>query len=528
LRFCWVVTTIFAVSPMHAQSLCAGCAPAASAAQPSAAGRHNPGAATAVRDPALKELISDSDAVPPEFRADILLSLVESGKVVDAPLRKRLVNDAFAAAEAVQPTYGEGPFGRVGATREGRKAIALRMTKLDGMSLQSRAVRDMQGLSTARARAMFESISLPTLAPLTCKDDWVYDPGRLYSTLGDVVENDFRPSEITAGKRLAFLMPYVSNLESHAQIIPVAHLLSATKLTADELRQLAPAYEQAMLAVPQDELTFALISEDGGDYVRSVYGESSLFDAMSGLVAAMNRSAVPPGPLIRSFRAYLLQNFNGPRCDTTNDAGGKARAKDRLPGAVLSFNQAFGPLLAENGLTPIRAEELAKATVLPSAAFNPPPLSSESKLLTDAIQKLHTSLDESTKDGKVDSSWWGQLDDFLLRFYDWEQGDEAEVDYLHEKAQFYTALLGLIPKSPERFKVLESFIGFLDQHSYQNLGGAEWFLYPKVLLGGMYAADSHDEVLKAFLGSRDPVLSLYARLEVWREKPSNSGPPPPQ
>lgn len=519
MRFFWIAITVYLASPLQAQDVCNGCAPVAQARQEPTAARRPSNVPSARRDLELKGLIGDSDGVPPEFKADVLLSIVESGKVVDVALRKKLVNDAFAAAESVQPPYGEGPFGQIGATRQGRRAIALRMTGLDRMSLQSRAIHAMEGMSGPRARAMLATIHVPSLEPHTCNDDWVYDLGALYSVLGEVAGKDYGPAEITGGKRVAFLMPYVSHLESQTQVMPVAHLLSATKLTPEELRQLAPAYEQALAATPRDELTFALIAEGGGEYVRSVYNEDDLFAAMSGLVSVLTRSGVPAGPLVRSLRAYLVDNFNAPRCETKNYKKDKPKAPHSLPALVASFNQTFGALLLENGLAPIRAEELGKSTVLPSAAFSPPPLSNESKQLTAAIQQLHTSLDESTKEGKVDASWWRELDDFLSRFYAWEEGDEAEVDYLHEKAQFYTALLGMIPKSPERYKVLENFIGFLDQHSYQNLGGAEWFVYAKVLLAGMYAADSQAEVVNAFLKSRDPVLSLYARLETWRVKP---------
>jgi len=512
---CAVASCLFAAI-LRAQSACAGCPDGAVARSHAVAGRTSTNGAAAT-DPEIKSLINDADGVPPEFKADILLGLAESGKISDQRLRKTLVNKAFTAAASVEPEYGEGVFGVVGETRTGRKAIALQATQLDRMSLQSRAVRDMQMLDPARARALFEQLRFPVLEPLGCDNDWLYDPSNFYNALAEVLNNDFRSDEVATGKRLAFLMPFVSHLESQSQVIPVAHLLAASKLTTDELRQLLPAYEEALATVPQDQLTFAEIADDGGEYVRSVYGESSLSDTMLALEAVLKKSGAPVGPLLRSLRGYLVQNFNGPRCDTTKD--GQGTKQGALPAAVASFNQEFGPQLLQNGLTPIHADELSKSAVVKSAAFDPPPLSYDSHQLTIAIQQLHTSRDQLTRGGKVDPSWWAELDSFLSRFYSWQQGDEAEVDYLHEKAQFYTALLRLIPESPQWNNVLENFVRFMEQHSYQNVGGAEWFVYAKVLLGSMHAADSHDEVLNAFLGSRDPVLSLYARMEVWRAKP---------
>jgi hypothetical protein len=488
--------------------------------QKQAEARGTPRAGVAANDPELKALISDADGVPPEFKADILLSLVESGGVADTRLKKTLVNRAYTAADAVQPPYGEGPFGRVGATHTGRKAIALRMTQLDRMSLQSRAVRDMQALSPSRARAMFEEMQFPVLSPLSCDDDWIYDPSAFYSILAEVAEKDFGASEISGGKRLAFLLPYVNHLGSQAQVIPVAHLLTTMKLTAEELRQLVPAYEDALLTAPQDPLTFAVIAdEDDGEYVRGAYGERSLSDAMSALASTIRRSAIPAGPLLRSLRAYLVENFNGPRCNTDEKG---ARRKSPLPSAVAGFNHTFDELLKENGLAPISPSELTKAAVLPTVAFNPPASSFEDQQLTHAIQELHSSRDRSMKDGQVDSSWWRELDDFLSRFYSWNQGEEPEEDYVQAKAEFYIALLDLIPKSPERYKVLESFIGFLERYSYSGRAGAEWLVNAKILLhGGLNETYSRDPALtNALLNSRDPALSLYARLEIWKAKAS--------
>src|SRR5271157_10111 len=518
MRFLWLVAAAFLATTAQGRDVCPSCKPAAGPPQTQSAARRTPAAKAMEPDPQLKALISDADGVLPEFKADILLSLAESGKVADAGLKKKLVNRAYAAAEAVQPQYAEAPYGRVGKTPQGRKAIALSMTQLDRMSLQSRAVHDMQALSHSRARAMFEAMQFPVLGPLSCDDNWIYAPGPFYSALAEVAENNFTPNEIKDGKRLAFLQSYVSHLESHAQVIPVAHLLATAKLTPEELRQLAPVYSEALLGVPQDGHTFAIIAEDGGDYIQSVYGGRSLSDAMSGLVSAAKRTDVPAGLLLRSLRGYLVQNFNGPRC-STKETEEDTKKKNSLPGAVASFNQTFDALLKQNGITPITLSELTKATVLATTVFDPHDDSSfDDKQLTLAIQQLHGSLDQSTKAGQIAPSWWRELDDFLSRFYSWQEGNEPEENYVHEKAEFYQALIDLIPKSPERQKVLESFVAFLEQHSYQNLGGAEWFLYAKVFLLGMFAENSHEEILNAFVNSRDPVLSLYARMELWKAK----------
>jgi hypothetical protein len=518
LRFFCFVAVAFLMTKAQGQEVCAGCKFETGPQQTQGA-RRTPGPQAVVADPQLKTMISDADDVLPEFKADILLSLVESGKIADERLKKALVNRAFAAAEVVQPPYGEAPFGVMGVTPQGRKAIALSMTQLDRMSLQSRAVHDMQSISAPRARAMFGVMQFPVLEPLSCDDNWIYAPGPFYAALAEVADNDFVPSEIKQGKRLSFLLPYIGHLDSHAQVIPVAHLLTTAKLTDEELRQLSPTYADSLLAVPPDGLTFAVIAEDGGNYVKNVYGGRSLSDSMAGLISITRKSDVPAGSLLRSFRSYLVRNFNGPRCDPKKP-GQDTKGKEPLPSAVASFNQAFDPLLKQNAITPITLSELPKANVSPTTVWSPPDPSYDGKQLTFAIQQLHTSRDQSMKDGQPDSSWWKELDDFLSRFYSWQQGSESEEDYSYEQADFYFSLLDIIPKSPERDKMIEKFVSFLEQHSYQSLGAAEWFIYPKTILMGFFARGSHDEIVNAFLNSRDPVLGLYARLERWQGHPS--------
>ncbi len=503
------------IASAQSQSVCAGCKSGADARLNIGKSPHPTKAVIA--DPKVKALVNDTDTVLPEFKADILLSLIESGKITDIAVQKSLVNRAFRTADAVQPPYAEAPYGSIGTTPQGRKAIALSMTQLDRMSLQSRAVHNMQSISRARARAMFEAMQFPALEPLGCNENWIYAPGPFYSALTEVADDDFTPAEIAKGKRLTFLMPYVSHVASHAQVIPVARFLRTAKLEPEELRQLSSAYAGALPAISHDEHTFSVIAEDSGQYVAQVYG-SGLSDAMSDLMATMRKSGISPISLLQPLRAYLVQNFNAPRCNT--DQKGSTAKKGVLPGAVSSFNTRFDSLLKQNGISPIDSDELPKAAVLPTRLWDQPADNSRNaEQLTRDIQRLERSLDQSKKNGNVADSWWRELDDFLSEFYGWQQGDEAEADYVRERADLYNALVDLIPKSPQREKVFENFLSFLEQHSCQNLGGAEWFIYVKLYFMGMYGKDSHQEILNSFLNSRDPVLNLYARLEELNGKP---------
>ena len=511
---CRFLVFVLAFSPfllemrVDSQESCRGCR-----ATPAASGRQSPPG-----DKLLRALIDDADSVSPEFKSDVLLSLVESGKITDLALRKKLINQAFSAAEAVQPPYAEAPYGRVGNTAQSRKAVALSMTQLDRMSLQSRAVHDMHQLSSLRAKGLFDEMPFPSLGPLDCGDNWLYDPGPFYAALAEVAKTDFSAKDISSGERARFLSPLVGHISSHAQVVPLAHMMATGGLTDAELRDVLPIFSGSLQSIPDDEHTFAVIAEDDGKYVQSVYG-TGLIEAMLELVSAAERSGVPPGPTVSAFRSYLVQNFNQPRCDT--DHPPDATTKELLPASVIRFNQTFEVDLRQTGLAPIASSEIEKAAVMPSRLRDDAPDESyDAKQLTDALQKLHGSKNQHTdKNGSVALEWWHELDDFLSHFDAWRQGDETEADFVREKSDFCMSLIDLIPPSPQQHKVLSDFISLLEQHSYQHLGGAEWFIYVKLLYMGVYARSSHGDLLDAFLNSRDPVLRLYARLDRWAGRP---------
>jgi hypothetical protein len=75
-------------------------------------------------------------------------------------------------------------------------------------------------------------------------------------------------------------------------------------------------------------------------------------------------------------------------------------------------------------------------------------------------------------------------------------------------------LIALIPNGPERSKVIDSFVEFLEQNSEQTRTRVEWLLMVNRLLSGAAAADDRKEVMQAFLNSRDSALSVYAHLEL--------------
>ncbi len=177
--------------------------------------------------------ISDlANAAPPEFAADALLRMVESGKLQDKNARRELVEHAFQlAASAKFPVRMDGLPGTTTDTASGSLSRAHAL-KLDGLSLQSRAVRDMLPIDPDKARELFGQMVKPALAPLTCDDALVYDPSDYYQALSAVVNGTFTPKEKAKEEHFNLLMDNLGQVTSPSQLAPLAVALETASVTA--------------------------------------------------------------------------------------------------------------------------------------------------------------------------------------------------------------------------------------------------------------------------------------------------------
>ncbi len=153
--------------------------------------------------PEIQQVVDLAMAAPPEFTADALLRLVESGKI-PKEARKDLISAAFAAAGRAQHLVRlvAGP-GAALDTRSGFQASALRLG-LDALSLQSRAVDDMLSLDKATARQLFERLTHPTLPASTCESPLIPEISSFYDLLARLASEAYIAPDGEKNSRLAF------------------------------------------------------------------------------------------------------------------------------------------------------------------------------------------------------------------------------------------------------------------------------------------------------------------------------------
>ena len=201
--------------------------------------------------------ISDlAAAAPPEFAADALLRMVESGQLADPNARRELIEHAFQlAASAKFPVKMLGVPGTTTDTASGslNQAYGLR---LDVLSLQSRAVRDLLPLDPSQARELFGQIVKPSLAALTCDDALVYDPSDFYQALTAVVNGAFTPKEKAKDEHFNLLIDYVGQVTSPSQVVPLAAALESAGVTAAQRQILWARLNGLLESMQPDDRSF--------------------------------------------------------------------------------------------------------------------------------------------------------------------------------------------------------------------------------------------------------------------------------
>ena len=170
-------------------------------------------------------------ATPPEFAADALLRLLESGKFEDA----RMAQQAFDLAANAQFRVQMRALSTLPAdSREGALAHAYAL-KLDALSLQSRAVIAMSKLKPGEARDLFRAMVKPELAPVACKDALnTYDVGPLYQALTAVLQTGFTAKERAREDHVSFLLEAVSQVHAVTQAGPMAAVIQSANLTPQQ------------------------------------------------------------------------------------------------------------------------------------------------------------------------------------------------------------------------------------------------------------------------------------------------------
>jgi len=465
-------------------------------------------------DPEVQALVDMAGSVPPEFAADVLLRLAESDKIDQQSAKLQLITSAFYLAESAQQPIKKRPGLPLSTdSRSGYLASSFQLN-LDRLSLQSRAVEDALSLNQTKARILFEQIEIH-LVPLGCGEALAYDLSTFYQTLGKVISNGFTQKEKLEGRQIQLLERHVIGLRSHSQVGPVAQLLRTLDLSSGDLGAALSSFVGSLATLHGDKRSFTSAAR----YLD--------LDSLPWLVTQLDAKGVPAAATLPNLRQYLVSNFRDSPC--TEILEDPAQAKSLSEAAlyfVNRFNERLGPNIKKYALVPVGADEIQGALDSSQPSTHDYWYSRKSNELLEGIRglKFGTGQDKllSAEDRNT-PRWEGQLSDFLKEFESWEPNDEPADDFFFEKAVIYKGLIELVPSEPKRSRIIQSYVDFLGESDFQVQNRIEWFWQLQILLGQIRirGLDSRAEVIQTFEKSRDPILSLYARLERSLPRPNN-------
>lgn len=411
---------------------------------------------------AYQALVDLARAAPPEFTADALLRIVEQGRMLDKGARHDLIEEAFRAASAAKfPVRMDGLPGTTTDTASGSlsRAYALR---LDTLSLQSRAVRDMLPIDPASARRMFTEIARPTLPSLTCDDALFYDLSDFYQVLGAVVGTAFTSKELAKEEHVNFLTDYLGQATSPLELAPLAEVVQSAGLTPQQQQVLWARLAGLLENMQLDDRSYS-----------------------ASLLALQLTNIPPEGGLRPSFEKYRQRSHG---CETdTNNAPAAPNSKNTTTPKLDSYWQSAN----------------SKSLLEPGR-----------KLRFDKNNTPLSEADRSTPE------WQGQATEYLSQLTDWAADQEnSEADFYHEKCTVLLALIELVPPGQTNDKVIADYVSFISNSNLYQQSPAEWFLEPSSLLerfrpGTLMRA----KLLDAFQTSGNPVLGLTAALEKATKK----------
>lgn len=452
----------------------------------------------------IENFIQYAQSVPPEFSADLLIQVVESGKIKERKRRQDLLIEAFyTAAKAKQPLKLAALPGGVVDSRSGYQANAFRLG-LDSLSLQCRAIKALLLLNKQKARQLFEEIKLK-LDPLNCDNSLAYDVGSFFETALGIAQTAFASEEIQRGEHIHFVENQLSKINSSNLIQPAIKVLVSLKTTNLELARLGRTFSIALAKVQTDDRAFSA-------------PWNSTTSAMEQMVSTFNQRGLPSDEILESYRSYLINQLTAQRCAETD--GGRNR-KTLETDLVTHFNDRLRSFAYKN-IAPISEDEIKPGRREGSIRDEPYWTSAKSKSTLSAMRRLRFSStgNEFSDNEKESAEWQSRLSQLMRELASWVATDEkSEEDYFHQKCVISYALIKVIPADNKyaglRDEALRDFAALLSSSQLQKERPAEWFLHAKILIDRANTAQppERDKLIPLIYNSRSTILHLYVQKE---------------
>lgn len=419
--------------------------------------------------PAIRQSIETARAAPPEFFADTVIRMVQSGRIPQKNLQIQLLVDAFhAAGDAREPVR----LNAIQATPPDTRAMyrgKAGALQLDALSLQSRSLRELLALDPQKAREFFDQIVHTPQDPRTCADALVPDLSAYYDIAGGIARVAFTKAEKEKNVHVQFFETVLSQVKSPGDLAAFAQALESVPWSPDEFELLLGSFSRTMESMDANFRGFEASIE-------------AMQREMDALTAHASAAHIATEGLVKAYRKYMVTQLTGPRCN------------DNFSGAqdAMAWLGAHAAPLSPDETKPSKTEGVVKA----EPYFKTP----DSEQLGNELRQLGT-LSRSAPE------WPNRLLDFLGHYSSWQPtGDDT--DAFHQRATILRALLGVVPPGEDRDRVVAMCSTLIESSSAEHQNPAEWLWQTKTLLEA--AGRDASKMLASFRESGDPALSIYA------------------
>lgn len=414
---------------------------------------------TPERPRAIVSLLNDARLAASELGVDTFLRVIESKKVTDPVWRKEILDEASRMADDVKyPVRKERAyFGTdIVDTVSGYMTYAYDL-KLDTLSLRARIIKHVLADDKPRAREMLFQIGDDLkLKPLSCEDTLGYVVDDIYVTVGLVAKGSFSQKEVSEGLRALFVLPWIENIRSPSQIMPLIDLLNGLQGPASERQMLMNAFERSINRSFGDDRSFSHA------FYRDRY-------KAVGFISAADEST----SLTKAWRDFLAKNSDGPRC-----LDSKPAKKDDLPWPINSFNSMFA---AERRFTAEDFESVEYRGVPKDKLYlNSPTYKKISVLFKTARETKN--LPESKEDKAAKLEWQIKVRGVLEALDSWKaSAEETESEVFNLKTVFYRTMIPEVDDPQMKVVVIRAFMRYLAASPMQKDSFIEWLYHAKWL-----------------------------------------------
>ena len=436
----------------------------------------------------LRRLVGLAAALPAEFHSDALLQMVESrGGNMDIETKKELLEQAAAMAGRAKYAYPKVIARGVNAdSREAFEANVLAL-KLDRLSLEMRAIRNLLAVNPMAARVLFQQLQKPTSPVGTCSDALVPQLEDYYDVGAQIVSRGFTAKEISREEHVALALQIVTGVKAVHEVGPAARMIVTARLTPPQFEAALNAFTARLEAIAVDERAFA---ETGLATQQEI----------ASLASRTEDLGLSRGTLARAYRKFLVSHYGGARC---------ADSPGRLS-TVEWFNQSA----LRGDLALIEEKEMGRELGA-RAQVNAYWAGTGSEKILVTAQGLRTSPAGTgySVPERQSTEWVQKLQDFLAQLTEWKQsGDESAMDFFNQKATVYESLIDVCPSGDGRQRLINAFGTFLNNSNASSSAPVDWFWHAQNMYRRLRQAGDMDaaRLMAAYRASGNLILTVFA------------------